>query len=149
MEKHKKQKAEPVKLKYKWQPARTNAAPLPAKPAHMVKDFTYKEFKKIADKVLFTQKEWSELLHISERTLQRYAKENGTFTFNIIDRIVSIDKVIKKGTEVFGSSVKFISWLRSCPYMIEGRLSLLSLSDFEGINKILTQLGRIEQGLFT
>lgn len=119
-----------------------------SKPAAGVKEFTYKEFKKIADDVPFTQREWSDMLHISERTLQRYSKDNGSFTFNVNDRILQIDKVIQRGIEVFGNITKFMNWLRSEPYMMEGRLSLQSLSGFEGINNVLTQLGRIEQGIF-
>jgi putative toxin-antitoxin system antitoxin component (TIGR02293 family) len=119
-----------------------------AKSLPVVKDFDYKEFKKIADKVPFTQKEWSDILHISERTLQRYAKDNGSFNFGVIDRILQIDKVIKRGVEVFGSMDKFLRWLKDEPYMLEGRLSFNSLADIEGIHKILTQLGRIEHGLF-
>src|ERR1017187_7465569 len=69
-----------------------------------IKEFTFAEFKKIADRIDLTQKEWSEILHISERTLQRYAKDNSTFNFNIIDRIMLISKVIKKGVEVFGNA---------------------------------------------
>ena len=114
----------------------------------LVKDFNYKEFKKIADKVPFTLQEWSQILHISERTLQRYAKANSNFPFSVVDRILQIDKVIKRGIEVFGSLDKFISWLKSDPYMLEGRLSLQSLRSIEGINLLLTQLGRIEHGLF-
>jgi putative toxin-antitoxin system antitoxin component (TIGR02293 family) len=113
----------------------------------IVIEFNYKEFKKIADKVPFTQKEWADILHISERTLQRYAKENGNFNFNVADRILQIDKVIKRGAEVFGNLDKFINWIRDNPYMLEGRLSVQSLASFEGINKILTQLGRIEHGI--
>ncbi len=64
-----------------------------------------------------------------------------------MDRILQIDKVIKRGEEVFGSSDKFITWLRDNPIMLEGRLSLNSLASFEGINMVLTQLGRIEHGL--
>ena len=119
-----------------------------AKPIPLVKEFNYKEFKKIADKVPFTQQEWSDILHISERTLQRYAKANSTFPFSVTDRILQIDKVIKKGVEVFGNLDKFISWIRSNPFMLEGNLSLHSLATFEGINMVLTQLGRIEHGLF-
>lgn len=114
----------------------------------ITKDFNYKDFKKIADKVPFTQKEWADILHISERTLQRYAKDDGNFNFGVTDRILQIDKVIKRGIEVFGNLDKFISWLKSNPYMLEGRLSLQSLASFEGISMILTQLGRIEHGLF-
>jgi putative toxin-antitoxin system antitoxin component (TIGR02293 family) len=128
---------------------RSYQAPLTINRSVMVKDFTYRDFKRIADKVSFTQKEWSDILHISERTIQRYAKDDGSFTFNVIDRIIQIDKVIKKGTEVFGSPEKFIGWLRTEPFMLEGKLSMQSLSDFEGITRVLTQLGRIEHGLFT
>ncbi len=114
----------------------------------ITKEINYKEFLKIADKVPFTQKEWSDILHISERTLQRYAKDNGVFNFSVADRILQIDKVIKKGFEVFGSIQKFISWIRDNPYTLEGRLSLHSLASIEGIQRVLTQLGRIEHGIF-
>lgn len=117
------------------------------KPMTVVKDFNYKEFKKISDKVPFTLQEWAQILHISERTLQRYAKANSNFPFSVVDRVLQIDKVIKRGIEVFGSLDKFISWLRSDPSMLEGRLSFQSLGSIEGINLVLMQLGRIEHGI--
>ncbi|HMC86338.1 MAG TPA: antitoxin Xre-like helix-turn-helix domain-containing protein [Chitinophagaceae bacterium] len=113
----------------------------------IVGDFDYKEFKKIADNVPFTQKEWSDILHISERTLQRYSKDNSVFNFSVADRILQVDKVIKKGVHVFGSIDKFINWIRDNPYMLEGRLSLNSLASIDGIQGVLTQLGRIEHGI--
>ena len=119
----------------------------PVKQMPLVKFFDYKEFKKIADKVSFTLQEWSDILHISERTLHRYAKANSSFPFSVVDRILQIDKVIKKGNHVFGSLEKFISWLRSDPSMLEGRLSLQSLRSIEGLQLVLTQLGRIEHGI--
>lgn len=114
-----------------------------------VKDFIYEDFTDIADKTDFLQKEWSELLHISERTLQRYARDNGTFSFSVTDRITQIDKVLERGKEVFGSYAKFILWLREEPLTYEGNLSLLSLATFEGISNILTQIGRIEHGILS
>ena len=120
----------------------------PVKTMSYVKDFNYKEFKKIADKVPFTLQEWSDILHISERTLHRYARANSSFPVSVGDRVLQIDKVIKRGIEVFGNLDKFISWLRSNPYMLEGRLSLQALRSIDGINLVLTQLGRIEHGLF-
>ncbi|HEV8080333.1 MAG TPA: antitoxin Xre-like helix-turn-helix domain-containing protein [Chitinophagaceae bacterium] len=118
------------------------------KPMSLVKDFNYKEFKKISDNVPFTLQEWSDILHISERTLQRYAKANSNFPFSVTDRVLQIDKVIKRGIHVFGNMEKFIGWLRDNPFMLEGRLSLQSLATIDGIHKILTQLGRIEHGIF-
>lgn len=113
----------------------------------IVKGFEFSDFKTIAAKVDFTQKEWSDLLHISERTLQRYAHNDGSFNTGIIDRILQINKVFNRGREVFGSYEKFNLWLRGDPYMLEGRLSIYSLASFEGINNIFTQVGRIEHGI--
>lgn len=113
-----------------------------------LKNFTFNDFKKIADKVDFTQKEWSDILHISERTLQRYAHDNGFFNTGVIDRILQINKVFERGKDVFGSYERFNLWLRDNPYMLEGRLSIHSLASFDGINLVLTQIGRIEHGIF-
>src|SRR5213075_1561862 len=104
MQKHKKNKAKPILYKSNSKASKVEE-PLVAYSTYKVmpitKDFNYKEFKKIADKVPFTQKEWSDILHISERTLQRYAKDDGSFNFSVTDRILQIDKVIKRGIEVF------------------------------------------------
>ncbi|MEO6637455.1 MAG: antitoxin Xre-like helix-turn-helix domain-containing protein [Ginsengibacter sp.] len=119
----------------------------PSKQMRLTKEFTFNEFKKIADKVDLTQKEWSDVLHISERTLQRYAKDNSTFNFSVIDRILLIDKVIKKGINIFGNGAGFITWLKDDPNSIDGELGLHSLASFDGISKVLNQLGRIEHGI--
>ena len=119
----------------------------PSKHMKLTKEFTYNEFKKISDKVDLTQKEWSEILHISERTLQRYAKDNSAFNFSVIDRILLIDKVLKKGIDVFGNVIDFITWLKNDPLSIEGELGLHSLASFDGVTKVLNQLGRIEYGI--
>jgi putative toxin-antitoxin system antitoxin component (TIGR02293 family) len=112
-----------------------------------LKDFTYTEFKKIADKAPFTQAEWATLLHISERTLQRYAKNNGVFAPINAERAMHISKVIKEGISTFGNVNLFYSWLKRNPYMLEGNLSFDSLTTIEGIQKVMTQLGRIQHGI--
>jgi len=112
-----------------------------------LKDFTYNEFKKISDKTPFTQTEWASMLHVSERTLQRYAKTNGSFAPINAERAMQLSNVIKRGKEVFGSIDKFYKWLKSNPVMLETTLSAASLTTAEGINHILTQLGRIEHGI--
>jgi putative toxin-antitoxin system antitoxin component (TIGR02293 family) len=111
-------------------------------------DLNFNDFQKIASKVDFTQKEWADILHISERTLQRYSHDNSSFNSNVVDRLIQIKKVIQRGKEVFGSFEKFNLWLRGNPYMLEGQLSIHSLASIEGINNVLTQVGRIEHGIF-
>ena len=124
------------------------AAYYPSQPIKISRDISFSDFKKMASKVDFTQKEWADILHISERTLQRYAHNDGSFSSGTIDRIYQINKVFQRGKEVFGSYQKFNLWLRDNPYMLEGRLSIHSLASIEGINNVLTQLGRIEHGIF-
>ena len=113
-----------------------------------VKDFTFNEFKKIADKTPFTQAEWASILHVSERTLQRYAKNNSSFASINAERALQIDKVLQEAKITFGKVENFYNWLKRGPYMLEGNLSFNSLTSYEGIQKVLTQLGRIQHGLF-
>jgi uncharacterized protein (DUF2384 family) len=112
-----------------------------------LKEFTYKEFKKIADKAPFTQTEWATILHVSERTLQRYAKSNSTFAPINAERALLVAKAIKEGIETFGTVDLFYGWLKRNPYMLEGNLSFESLTTTEGIQKVMIQLGRIQHGI--
>jgi uncharacterized protein (DUF2384 family) len=88
------------------------------------------------------------MLHVSERTLQRYAKNNGTFAPMNAERALQIAKVLEQGKIAFGNTNNFYTWLKGNPYMLEGNLSLESLSTLDGIEKVLIQLGRIQQGIF-
>ena len=112
-----------------------------------LKEFTYEDFKKVADKIPFTQAEWSAILHISERTLQRYAKDNHLFAPINAERVLLIKKVLEEAKITFGKTEKFYEWIKRNPYMMEGNLSVQSLSTYEGIQNVLTQLGRIQQGI--
>jgi putative toxin-antitoxin system antitoxin component (TIGR02293 family) len=113
-----------------------------------LKDFSYKDFQKITEKIPFTLAEWASILHVSERTLQRYAKNNSTFATINAERIFLIEKVLKEATTTFGKPEKFYDWIIRNPYSMEGNLSIQSLSSYEGIQQVLTQLGRIQHGIF-
>lgn len=113
----------------------------------VLKDFTYGEFKKIAEKTPFTQAEWAAMLHVSERTLQRYAKNNGSFAAINAERIVLIVQVLTRAKKVFGSIEIFYNWIHANPPMLEGDLSFSSLTTFDGIQRVLNQIGRIEHGI--
>lgn len=117
-------------------------------PQVKVKDFTYNEFKKIADKTPFTQAEWASILHVSERTLQRYAKSNSSFAPINAERALQIDNVLKEGEFTFGKIENFYNWIKRNPYMLGGNLSFESLTSAHGIERVLTQLHRIQHGLF-
>ena len=112
-----------------------------------LKEFVYSEFKKIADKAPFTLSEWASILHISERTLQRYAKNNGAFATINAERALQIANVIQEGKKTFGKTDMFYSWLKTNPTMPEGQLSINSLYSAQGIQMVLMQLGRIQYGI--
>ncbi len=118
----------------------------PKKPNEL-KEFTYNDFKKIADKVPFTLAEWASILHVSERTLQRYAKSNSSFAPINAERISLIETVIKEAKITFGKVENFYNWLKRNPYMLEANISIQSLSTYEGIQNVLTQMGRIQHGI--
>ncbi len=118
-----------------------------AKAVPQVKDFTYEEFKKTADKTPFTQTEWAAIFHLSERTLQRYAKSNGKFAPIHAERFHQVLNLLNMGKKVFGKIIYFYDWLHSNPPMADADLSIDSLTSFDGIQKINTQLGRIEHGI--
>ena len=112
-----------------------------------IKNYTYNEFKKVADKTPFTQAEWASILHVSERTLQRYAKNNSSFAPINADRAIQIANLINEGKKTFGKTTLFYQWLKRKPVMLEGSLSFESLTTTHGIQLVLTQLGRIQHGI--
>lgn len=119
------------------------AAYLPA-----IAEFTYRKFKKVADMVPFTQAEWASVLHLSERTLQRYAKNNGSFEGIYTDRILQLQELIETGLATFSSPDAFYQWLKKDKHIMGHVLNFTSLSTTRGIQETLNQLVRIQQGVY-
>jgi uncharacterized protein (DUF2384 family) len=110
--------------------------------------FSFKKFQRIADKVPFTQKEWADILHLSERTLQRYAKSNTSFEGIYVDRILQMEQLIEMGLETFINSKALYDWLKKEKYILGEILNFSSLYSLQGINSIINQLGRIQYGVY-
>lgn len=133
------------------QPARARPLPppAPAKRLPMVADFPYSKFAKISARMPFTQKEWAAILHLSEKTLQRYAKDNKSFEGIYVDRILQLEQLIDLGLETFASSEAFYEWLKKEKKVLGQALNFESLYSTQGINDLSGQLGRIQQGVYT
>ena len=108
-----------------------------------VQDFPYKKFEKIANKVPFTQKEWASILHLSEKTLQRYSKDNKSFEGIYVDRILQIEELIKLGLEAFTDANAFYNWLKKDKQVLGDLLTFDSLKNTYGIELLRNQVGRI------
>jgi putative toxin-antitoxin system antitoxin component (TIGR02293 family) len=114
-----------------------------------VADFTYKQFEKIATQMpLFTQKDWANILHLSERTIQRYAKENKHFEGIYVDRILHIQEVIELGLTVFKNADALHEWLSKKKKVLGTEVNFESLYSTRGIQEIIDQLTRIQQGIY-
>ncbi|RXK86426.1 type II RES/Xre toxin-antitoxin system antitoxin [Filimonas effusa] len=115
----------------------------------VIADFTFKKFAKIAAKVPFTQKDWAGMMHLSERTLQRYAKDNKTFEGIYVDKILHIEELIEAGLATFTNAATFYSWLKRDKQVMGYHLNFDSLSSSRGIQATIDQLGRIQHGIYT
>lgn len=122
---------------------------LPVKKPVSVADYTYKKLKKITDMVPFTQSEWANMLHLSERTLQRYAKNNSSFEGIYTDRILLLHEMIQLGLETFTDSGAFYSWLKKDKPVLGQNLNFESLYSDRGIQEVIEQIHRIQYGVYT
>lgn len=113
-----------------------------------VSDFSYKKFQKIAGRVPFTLIDWANILHLSERTLQRYAKDNKNFEGIYVDRILQIEKIINLGLDVFNGPEALYHWLKQPKQVMGELIDFNYLNHTDGIQQILDQLGRIQQGVY-
>lgn len=94
-----------------------------------------------------TLKDWSRFLHITERTIQRYKKEQKSFEPIQSERILSIAKLHQNGKAVFGSDQKFNEWLNVNSVAL-GNIKPVDLLDNSfGIELLTDELGRIEHGI--
>ena len=104
-------------------------------------------FERLAKNIPFTLKEWSLFLHLSERSLQRYKKEKGTFNAITSEKIIEITMLNKYGIEVFGKQENFNTWLNTTNVAL-GSIKPKSLLDSSfGIQVIKDELTCIEHGV--
>ena len=109
-------------------------------------DFNYGHFNAIVKKSPFSLAEWATLLHISERTLQRYAKDNTTFNGLQIERILLLEHLIDAGNDMFGEE-GFKSWLDHKPFSLNGEPVRAFMGTHAGIQMIIDLLGRMAHGI--
>jgi putative toxin-antitoxin system antitoxin component (TIGR02293 family) len=113
-----------------------------------VLDFSYRKFEKIARQLAFTQKEWAAILHLSEKTLQRYAKDNKSFEGIYVDRILQMQELIEMGLKTFTSPEAFYRWLKRDKPVLGELLTFDSLKTSFGIGLIKDEIGRIMYGVY-
>ncbi|MBD1396221.1 DUF2384 domain-containing protein [Pontibacter sp. JH31] len=107
----------------------------------------YTLFQSIADKSPFSTSEWSSYLHLSERTFQRYRKEQRKFDPLHSEKILEITLVYNKGIAVFGDKDNFDAWLEAKNIALGGIRPKELLDSTFGIGLMRDELTRIEHGV--
>ncbi|WP_233496698.1 type II RES/Xre toxin-antitoxin system antitoxin [Mucilaginibacter hurinus] len=101
----------------------------------------------LAKKISLTLQELADILHISERTLQRYA-DNAVIKKEYAEKAVELARLYTRGEEVFGSMEKFKLWMKNPNYVFKGETPVSLLDTSAGFDVVFKELGRIEHGIF-
>jgi len=109
----------------------------------------YVQFRNLVKSIPMTYEDWSLVLHISERTLQRYKKENRVFDPVESEKILRIIMLFNFGKQLFGSVKDFNSWLNTENVAMGGIRPREILDTTFGIDWIKDELVRIEQGVMS
>lgn len=112
------------------------------------KGMDYHDFVKVSATIPFSLKEWSGILSISERTMQRYEKENKYFDSLQTEKIVQVALLYNKGLGVFGNMDRLNAWLESPSVALGGNKPIELLDSNVGTQLVSDELDRIEHGVF-
>lgn len=107
----------------------------------------YSAFNEISRNIPLKTEDWSRILHLSDRTLQRYKKEKTRFSPIYSEKIFEVQLLFNKGIGVFGGSETFYNWLNTKNVALGGILPVSLLDNSFGILMVKDELTRIEQGV--
>jgi len=102
---------------------------------------------RMAKKISLTLQELADIMHINERTLQRY-EDDALVKTEYAEKAIELAMLYDRGEEVFGSIDKFKVWVRTPSIIFKGETPLSLLDTSVGFDMVLNELGRIEHGIF-
>ncbi len=89
------------------------------------------------------------ILPVSRRTLQRYEQQDVKFLpTELSDHILQVAKVYARAVEVFEAEELALEWLQAPIVALGERIPMRLLDTSAGVDLVLTELGRIEYGVF-
>lgn len=109
--------------------------------------FQKKALLALAKKISLSIQDLANILHISERTLQRY-DDDAIIKTEYAEKAVEIARLYTRGEEVFGSLDKFKLWMKSPSLIFKGEAPVSFLDTSAGFDMVFNELGRIEHGIF-
>jgi putative toxin-antitoxin system antitoxin component (TIGR02293 family) len=101
----------------------------------------------LSKKISLNTQELANILHISERTLQRY-DDDAIIKTEYAEKAVELARLYTRGEEVFGSMDKFKIWVKTPSIIFKGEAPITILDTSAGFDMVFKELGRIEHGIF-
>ncbi len=106
-------------------------------------------FNSIKAMAPFSDQDWSDFLDISLKSLQRYKKESAHIFKSIhSERIIELAEVTAVGLDVFDTAEDFAAWLNVPSTALGDMRPLELLKSSYGKEMVLSELHRIDQGIF-
>ncbi len=102
----------------------------------------------LTKKISVTLQEFSHIMHISERTFQRF-EESSLVKAEYSEKALELARLYARGEEVFGSLEKFKTWIKTPSHVFKGQTPFALLDSSIGFELVLRELGRIEHGIFS
>lgn len=102
----------------------------------------------LAKKIDFDLKDLARILHISERTLQRYTPSK-TLSPEVSERAIQLARLYCKGEEVFGDLEQFKKWMLFPCMALNMKLPKDLLDTTFGFQLLREELTKIEYGVFS
>jgi len=107
----------------------------------------FNAFEKFTRNFPYSLAEWSQFLHLSERSMQRYKKENRAFDPLQSEKILEIVMLFKMGRDVFGSDEKLMFWFDTENLALGGLKPVSLIDNTFGLSLLKDELTRIEHGV--
>lgn len=106
----------------------------------------FNNFKNIYDLMKLPNNKWSEIIGISERTMQNIIKEKKDLDQNKSEKLLSFLTLIEYALDVLGNENNVDEWLNYKSPSLQGKAPIDYVDTFQGINMLHEQLFKIETG---
>lgn len=107
-----------------------------------------KSLLKLAGIAALSLKQFSELLPVSLRTLQRY-NNNDLLPPEVSEHALLVAEVLGRGIEVFNNREQLQHWLQTPSVSFAGQTPFSLLDTSFGARMVTDELGRLEQGVYS
>lgn len=113
------------------------------------KGFPISIAQRVQKRLNLSNKQFSEMLNLSESTFQRRIKNKSILSAGESEKVVDFSKIIAKGVDVFEDELDFKTWLESPVLALGNKKPLDLLGSSIGREEVLNVLFRIEHGIFS